>query len=47
MHGSYEIDEKHKLYNKIETLFKLFIEKEKKKTEGIFIKTRYSFFPIF
>ena len=31
MHGSYEIDETHKLYKQIETLFKLFIEKEKKK----------------
>ena len=31
MHGNYEIDESHKLYKQIETLFKLFIEKEKKK----------------
>lgn len=47
MHGNYEIDENNKLYNRIETLFKLFIEKEKKKAEGIFLKTRYSFFPVF
>lgn len=47
MHGIYEIDENHKLYKKIETLFKLFIEKEKKKAENIFVQTRYSFFPVF
>jgi hypothetical protein len=32
MHDNYEIDESHKLYNKIETLFKMFIEKERKKS---------------
>lgn len=27
MHGTYEIDETHKLYKQVQTLFKLFIEK--------------------